>query len=63
MRYLGVIIWSFAISCVLGYVLLSMAGKSFSLTPVLVLTVTLSIVVAIVGDGIITKQDASEIAE
>ncbi|GGM24991.1 hypothetical protein GCM10011351_08350 [Paraliobacillus quinghaiensis] len=56
MRYLGGIFWSFLISTLLGYVLTSMTGDPFSFAPVLVMTVAFSIIVAIVGDGIITPD-------
>ncbi|WP_182200046.1 DUF2929 family protein [Paraliobacillus salinarum] len=63
MRYLGLLIWSFAISSAVGYILLSMAGEQFSIGPVLALTVGLTVVVSIVGDGIITKNDTNETVE
>ncbi|CQR46993.1 hypothetical protein BN1058_01282 [Paraliobacillus sp. PM-2] len=63
MRYLGILIWSFAISATIGYVLLSMAGEAFKLTPVLASTVIFTVIVTIVGDGIITKHDTNETVE
>lgn len=63
MRYLGVVFWSFVISSLLGYVLTNMAGEPFTLTPILALTVIFSLIVTIVGDGILTKQDTNETVE
>ena len=56
MRYLGGIFWSFLISSLLGYVLPSMTGAAFSFGPVIVLTVVFSVIITIVGDGIITPD-------
>ncbi|WP_112180136.1 MULTISPECIES: DUF2929 family protein [Paraliobacillus] len=62
MRFLGVVFWSFVLGTLLAYVLTSMTGDQFAFGPVIVLTVTFSIIVTIVGDFIITP-DTNETVE
>ncbi|SEO50506.1 Protein of unknown function [Amphibacillus marinus] len=53
MRFIIIIIWSFALSLVLSYVLTSMAGYSFSFLPVIGLTLLFSFVGIFVGEKLI----------
>lgn len=57
MRFLIVIFWAVIISGVLSYVLSSMASAPFNGTHTLVLAVILSIVVFILGEGVLTESE------
>ncbi|PXW93112.1 hypothetical protein DES38_101195 [Streptohalobacillus salinus] len=53
MRIIILMIWSFFISLLLGYVLTSMAGEGFSWFPVIAMTVIFTLVGAFVGETLI----------
>ncbi|MUK90589.1 DUF2929 family protein [Ornithinibacillus sp. L9] len=53
MRYLMTIIWAVLISSTLSYVLSSMAGEPFPVTDTLVLSAIVSIVIFVLGDGVL----------
>lgn len=57
MRYIMTIIWAVLISSVISYVLSNMAGDPFNLTHTLILAAILSVVVFILGDGILKNQE------
>lgn len=59
MRYVWTIIWAILLSFLISYVLTSMAGQTLSLAPIFVLAAVFSIVIIIIGDGILkdTKHD------
>ncbi|HLR79387.1 MAG TPA: YjzD family protein [Bacillota bacterium] len=59
MRYIMVIIWGVLISAVLSYVLTSMAGQPFNLNQSLTLAVIFSIIVYILGDGVLAEKNES----
>ncbi|HEX6593643.1 MAG TPA: YjzD family protein [Bacillota bacterium] len=59
MRYIMVIIWGVLISSVLSYVLTSMAGEPFNVNQTITLAVIFSVIVYILGDGILTEKNES----
>ncbi|WP_083512048.1 DUF2929 family protein [Amphibacillus sediminis] len=56
MRFLITIIWSFAISLVLGYVLTSMGGYEFQILPIIGMTIIFSFVGLLVGEKFIDEK-------
>ncbi|WP_047986199.1 YjzD family protein [Ornithinibacillus californiensis] len=56
MRYLATILWAVLITFVLSYVLSSMAGVALDLVATLVMAAIFSVVVFILGDGLLREQ-------
>ncbi|GGA73921.1 YjzD family protein [Ornithinibacillus halotolerans] len=58
MRYIVTIIWAVLITFVLSYVLSSMAGASFDMVSTLVMAAIFSVIVFVLGDGLL--RDSKE---
>lgn len=58
MRYIMTIVWAIIISTVLSYVLTSMEGEPFVLSEALILGVTFSIIVIVLGEFILKEKKA-----
>ncbi|MFS0671988.1 DUF2929 family protein [Ornithinibacillus sp. 179-J 7C1 HS] len=56
MRYLATIVWAVLITFVLSYVLSSMGGESLDMVSTLVMAAIFSIIIFILGDGILRDQ-------
>lgn len=56
MRFIITILWSFAISLVLGYVLTSMGGYEFEIWPVILMGSIFSLIALFVGEGYIKEE-------
>ncbi|WP_010093625.1 YjzD family protein [Ornithinibacillus scapharcae] len=56
MRYIFTIIWAVLISFVLSYVLSSMGGESLDLVATFVLAAVFSIIVFLLGDGMLREK-------
>ncbi|WP_440894901.1 DUF2929 family protein [Amphibacillus sp. Q70] len=56
MRFIITILWSFAISLVLGYVLTSMGGYEFKIWPVILMGSIFSLIALFVGEGYIKEE-------
>ena len=59
MKYIGTSVWSFLLSAMIVYVLGSMSGASFDLTGTFVMTAVFTLTAVIVGDGILSNDDAT----
>ncbi|WP_047982451.1 YjzD family protein [Ornithinibacillus contaminans] len=57
MRYIATIFWAVLISFVLSYVLSSMAGESLDLVATLVVAAIFSIVIFLLGDGLLRQRN------
>ncbi|MFS0752185.1 YjzD family protein [Oceanobacillus sp. 1P07AA] len=56
MRYIMTIFWSFLIAAAVSYVLSSMGGEPFLIQNAVILTAIFSIVVFVLGDGILKEK-------
>ncbi|BAC13157.1 hypothetical conserved protein [Oceanobacillus iheyensis HTE831] len=56
MRYIMTIFWSFLLSAAVSYVLSSMGGEPFLIENAIILTVIFSIVVFVLGEGILKEK-------
>ncbi|WP_163537087.1 DUF2929 family protein [Gracilibacillus sp. YIM 98692] len=57
MKYLMAIIWAVLFSFLVAYVLSSMAGEMFSVPSVLSIAAVFTIIVIILGDGILKEEN------
>ncbi|KAB8139171.1 DUF2929 family protein [Gracilibacillus oryzae] len=57
MKYVMTIFWALIISLVVGYVLASMEGSSLNVPGALAVAAIFSIVVFILGDGILKEEN------
>ncbi|PWU67741.1 MULTISPECIES: DUF2929 family protein [Gracilibacillus] len=57
MKYIMTIVWAVIISFVIGYVLASMAGETLHVPSVLSLAAIFSIIVILLGDGVLKESN------
>ncbi|MFD1360176.1 DUF2929 family protein [Lentibacillus salinarum] len=53
MRFLWPLVWAFLISCVISYVLISMAGNEFEFGSTLMATIVITLAVFVLGEGVL----------
>ncbi|WP_010529926.1 DUF2929 family protein [Lentibacillus jeotgali] len=56
MRFLWPLIWAFLISCVVSYVLVSMAGNEFEIVGTFAATIVITLAVFILGEGVLKGE-------
>ncbi|GGJ95361.1 hypothetical protein GCM10007063_17340 [Lentibacillus kapialis] len=56
MRFLWPLIWAFLISCVVSYVLVSMAGNDFDIVSTFGATIVITLAVFILGEGVLKGE-------
>jgi small-conductance mechanosensitive channel len=57
MRYIMTFIWSFLLSSMVTYVIGNMSGTPFEITNALVIAVVFTVVVIILGDGLLKDDE------
>ncbi|SER86592.1 Protein of unknown function [Gracilibacillus ureilyticus] len=57
MKYVMTIFWALIISLVVGYVLASMAGQALDVPGTLAIAAIFSIIVFLLGDGILKEEN------
>ncbi|MBH0228777.1 YjzD family protein [Halobacillus yeomjeoni] len=58
MRIIWTLIWAFLLSSMTAYVISNMAGGSFHLSQVIIMTILFTVVAAVLGEGIIKEEEA-----
>lgn len=51
------IIWAFILSLAISYVLTSMGGEPFNITPIFAVAALIFVAVVILGDGVLKESD------
>lgn len=57
MRVIMAIVWALILSLAISYVLTSMGGEPFNITPIFAVTAFIFIAVVILGDGVLRQSD------
>ncbi|MEN1970325.1 DUF2929 family protein [Lentibacillus sp. N15] len=56
MRFFWTFIWALAIGSVISYILSAMAGDAFNVVHTLVLSIIFTIIIFILGEGVLKEQ-------
>ncbi|WP_417006824.1 DUF2929 family protein [Aquibacillus koreensis] len=56
MRYFFTLLWAVLISFLVSYVLTSMAGETFTFTPIFFIALFFALTIFIIGDGILKEE-------
>lgn len=56
-RVIMAIVWAFILSLAISYVLTSMGGEPFNITPIFAVAAFILIAVIVLGDGVIKEND------